>query len=190
MSEPRKGRFPWYEVVGSTNKSKLEQGDFFDDFPVITPPLSSYINKQTPVELEAQYYDLIVISQSCDLVDLKDEAPIIFCCRYSYSQLTELEPNKYGKNQWGNYKAGRVANRHLLNRCEIKNHEFDYQIVDLRQVFNIPYLVVKDVIKQQKSRIRLLPPYREQLSQAFARQFMRVALPIDLSDKFEAKTGS
>jgi hypothetical protein len=29
-------------------------------------------------------------------------------------------------------------------------------------------------------RLRLLPPYREHLSQAFARFFMRVGLPVDI----------
>jgi hypothetical protein len=29
-------------------------------------------------------------------------------------------------------------------------------------------------------RLRLLPPYREHLSQSFARFFMRVGLPIDI----------
>ena len=35
-------------------------------------------------------------------------------------------------------------------------------------------------------RLRLLPPYREHLSQSFARFFMRVGLPID-TPSFTAK---
>ena len=38
----------------------------------------------------------------------------------------------------------------------------------------------------QAHRLRLLPPYREHLSQAFARYFMRVGLPVDI-DKEEIK---
>jgi len=34
--------------------------------------------------------------------------------------------------------------------------------------------------KQKDQRLRLLPPYREHLSQAFARFFMRVGLPSDI----------
>jgi hypothetical protein len=30
------------------------------------------------------------------------------------------------------------------------------------------------------TRLRLLPPYREHLSQSFARFFMRVGLPVDI----------
>jgi hypothetical protein len=36
--------------------------------------------------------------------------------------------------------------------------------------------LLREYVKDKK-RIRLLPPYREHLSQAFARHFMRVGLP-------------
>lgn len=34
---------------------------------------------------------------------------------------------------------------------------------------------------EKKQRLRLLPPYREHLSQAFARYFMQVGLPVNVS---------
>ncbi len=40
---------------------------------------------------------------------------------------------------------------------------------------------------KQLGRLRLLPPYREHLSQSFARQFMRVGLPIDLPREYPGK---
>jgi hypothetical protein len=42
--------------------------------------------------------------------------------------------------------------------------------------------VVREVAAEQGDGIRLLPPYREHLAQAFARFFMRVALPVDIPD--------
>lgn len=38
------------------------------------------------------------------------------------------------------------------------------------------------VIANQEKRLSLMSPYKEHLSQAFARFFMRVGLPIDISE--------
>jgi len=45
---------------------------------------------------------------------------------------------------------------------------------------SIDFLI--DLIKKKDKRLRLLPPYREHLSQAFARFFMRVGLPVDIPE--------
>jgi hypothetical protein len=56
-------------------------------------------------------------------------------------------------------------------------------IVDFGRVFSLPMEYVQRHAENQGSRLRLRPPYREHLSQAFARFFMRVGLPqnIELS---------
>lgn len=44
----------------------------------------------------------------------------------------------------------------------------------------IPMQLAKEIAKQNSPRLRLCPPYREHLSQSFARFFMRVGLPINI----------
>jgi len=46
-------------------------------------------------------------------------------------------------------------------------------------VFSLPVRFVRKKAADGR-RLRLLPPYREHLSQAFARFFMRVGLPVDI----------
>lgn len=53
--------------------------------------------------------------------------------------------------------------------------------VDFKNVYGIHRSTLNGIIKNLKTRIRLLPPYREHLSQAFARYFMRVGLPQDIA---------
>jgi len=77
-------------------------------------------------------------------------------------------------------RQGNIVGFHLLNKIEVAGYERDYQIVDFRELHTIPFSFLSDYIKGEKERIRLLPPYREHLSQAFARFFMRVGLPIDI----------
>jgi hypothetical protein len=53
----------------------------------------------------------------------------------------------------------------------------ELRVVDFRNVFSLPFDFLKSYCAEGE-RLRLLPPYREHLSQAFARFFMRVGLPV------------
>ncbi len=77
-------------------------------------------------------------------------------------------------------RRGYAPGYHLLNKCAIEEFEEEYLVVDFRSVYSVPYSFVKELSKKRGKRLRLLPPYREHLSQAFARFFMRVGLPVDI----------
>ncbi len=98
-------------------------------------------------------------------------------------QLSEFEKeNEYYRSRQGKeaLRRGYLPGYHLLNRCEIEGFETDYLVVDFRTVYSVPFDFIVNLAKSRKKRIRLLPPYREHLSQAFARFFMRVGLPVDI----------
>jgi hypothetical protein len=77
-------------------------------------------------------------------------------------------------------RRGYLPGYHLLNKCEIDGFQTDYLIVDFRNVYSVPFDFIVELAKKRGKRLRLLPPYREHLSQAFARFFMRVGLPVDI----------
>lgn len=180
--------FDWYTVVSGT--TTLEQGDLLDDFPVVVPlpSLAEVSSESLGAEVQqsatVQLFNVVVMTQSCDFAKLSDEDEVVLCPRFDYSELIVAEPKFGGQGGWKNLINGRFIGAHLINKCEIENHEFDYQVIDLRRVFSAPFSVVKQVATNQGDRIRLLPPYREHLAQAFARQFMRVGLPIDLPREY------
>ena len=49
-----------------------------------------------------------------------------------------------------------------------------------RRAYSLPLTFVRSRAARTGERLRLLPPYREHLSQAFARYFIRVGLPQDI----------
>jgi len=55
-----------------------------------------------------------------------------------------------------------------------------YSIVDFHRIYSLPKNYLRKIAQEKEVRLRLLPPYREHLSQAFARYFMRVGLPVDI----------
>ena len=55
----------------------------------------------------------------------------------------------------------------------------ELRVVEFHRLHSLPI----DYLRQRairSLRLRLMPPYREHLSQAFARYFMRVGLPLDI----------
>lgn len=58
----------------------------------------------------------------------------------------------------------------------------EHRIVDFHSIFTVPRLFLDELIERRGARrLRLLPPYREHLSQSFARFFMRVRLPQNIT---------
>ncbi len=76
-------------------------------------------------------------------------------------------------------RKGERPDCHLLN--EEPSANLPYCVVSFRNIYSVPKDYLLEVAKSQQPRIRLQPPYREHLSQAFARYFMRVGLPADIS---------
>jgi hypothetical protein len=65
-----------------------------------------------------------------------------------------------------------------LNRFDHADLTTAIRVVDFHDLFTVPRGFLEAVLRQRGlPRLRLLPPYREHLSQAFARFFMRVGLP-------------
>ena len=87
----------------------------------------------------------------------------------------------FGKRTgWEEARKGRHPSFHVLNRCGLPGHERDFLLVDFTRVFTVDTSLVRELAATQGARLRLNPPYREHLAQAFARFFMRVGLPVDI----------
>jgi hypothetical protein len=176
--------YPWYETLQNSNE--IRQGDFIQDCPIILPPTNFSIEKSQLVinqELEVQTLDAVVVSQSCDLENNKIEI-VLVCPFYSIEYFFEsLSPSdRLGKGRERILRAlkqGNLPAYHLLNRDE-ENGIPNFPIVDFRNVYGVSFNFLKTYAPTLARRQRLLPPYREQLSQAFARFFMRVGLPNDI----------
>lgn len=172
--------FPWYKTCSNGDNS-LEQGDFIWQCPILIPPFQ--INEGDTPDIEVQKIDSIILSQSCDLVNHKIE--IVLVCPFypltHWIQSVALEKNsKERKKIVDNLRKGYFPAYHILNKQEGGGILEDYQVVDFRNVYGINFQLLQNIIEHTGTRIRLLPPYREHLSQAFARYFMRVGLPQDI----------
>jgi hypothetical protein len=167
--------YPWYHIVNG--EEPFLQGDFVSDCPVVIPP--SAIPESKEIYADIIKYDVIIMSQSCDLIQRKLDL-VLVCPIWPLSELEkrfDFLKSNHGKER---LRRGDVPGYHLLNKCKLNGFNTDYFIVDFRSVYSVPFNFLENFVKTKEKRIRLLPPYREHLSQAFARFFMRVGLPVDI----------
>lgn len=170
---------------------EFEQGDLLNKFPVVELPTSiadalvEKADKQIEATGSLKTFNVVIMTQSCDLEYYKDTDQVIICPRYDLKEAKNRNGQSLNsKNKWGQLRKGQIVGSYLMKRCDLKGHEFNYQVVDLQRVMTVPYNLVREVASKLGDRVRLLPPYREHLAQAFVRQFMRVGLPIDLPQEF------
>jgi hypothetical protein len=167
-------KYPWYEIVEGDS---LLQGDFINQCPIVLPPSTIELGKK--VIAEVIEYDVIIISQSCDLEQKKLEL-VLVCPIWSLAEFENKNPSFKSGKMKESLRRGYLPGYHLLNKCEIDGFQTDYLVVDFRSVYSVPFDFIVGLAKRRGKRLRLLPPYREHLSQAFARFFMRVGLPVDI----------
>ena len=170
--------YPWYELVESTNE--ILQGEIVDNCPIVIP--SSEINDSglVDVDVEIKIYNVVVLSQSCDLEASKIDT-VLVAPFWSFLEIEAQNSAFVSKKNKEKFRQGFIPGYHLLNKCELSGIEKDFIIVDFKNVYGVNLNFLRSHLSKV-NRARLLPPYREHLSQSFARHFMRVGLPIGIKD--------
>lgn len=185
----------WYECVGPG--TELTQGDIISDCPVLRWKSSEVTARATeePEELqafvEAVKADVIIMTQACDLEEHKVDE-IILCPHFNLDYHKTIwsdtmvarkqnPSDKSWKSHCENLCSGFYWNLAMLNTGEVDELKIAHRVVDFHEIFTVPRVFLESLLKHRSSpRLRLRAPYREHLSQAFARYFMRVGLPVNV----------
>jgi hypothetical protein len=180
----------WYEL---TEGSSLLQGDLLKDCPVfaVTGSLSWPPGPAADFEIEAKVFDLVVMTQSCDLENEKVE-DVLLAQLVAWSDVVRTEVER-GNDSVRSRKFrkllvdGNVPGLSLLHRRDSRP-ALPWSVVDFHRLFTLPKAFVTRFAARSGPRLRLRSPYREHLAQALARYFMRVGLPHD-AKAFEQEGG-
>lgn len=185
----------WYEIVPANRE--LTQGDLIFDCPVPvwkSQPIDrngSNLIETLRTSYEFLSADLVVLTQACDLehghvqnVTLCPHLPLSDFkidweekCRTANQNPTPRAWNRVCDD----LNKGYIWNQTLLKKSDLDEFDMDFRVVDFYQVFTLPKIFIETLTaKRGLKRLRLLPPYREHVSQAFARFYMRVGLPTDI----------
>lgn len=186
----------WYETVES--ELSLTQGDFIFECPLInwvcaSVPLKKLdeIGEVLRGMTSSILVDTVVMTQACDLEQQKVRnvvlCPVVPLSTYrpGWEAGMQRQGQKPTAKAWKRYcnelANGYVWNSAILNPNSDGNMPKEHLVVDFSEIHTIPRTFLESLlILRGKVRPRLLPPYREHLSQAFARYFMRVGLPVPI----------
>jgi len=184
----------WYEAAQPT--APVTQGDLITDCPVLTWQASTDFDADKPEDTlkaarRAVRTDVVVMTQACDLAE-HHVHNVTLCPHLALSRYKELwEEDLKAKDQnpttkaWKKHcdqlKKGFAWNLALLDAVP----DGEVRVVDFHHVFTVPRSFLEAYLQATKvPRHRLLPPYREHLSQAFSRFFMRVGLPTPVTQSW------
>ncbi len=163
------------------SESQLQQGDLLQDcyVPIFHPDFgndSDEAKEDTSDDIEVKIYNLIVVTQSCDLENNK--APLVALSPYyPIQEFQKFNPKFKNKGAWENVRNGRVEGLHMLASPDSPEDNRQALVVNFREVYSLPVGYLISHAGQLKNRWRLKSPFLEHFSQSFARFFMRVGLP-------------
>ncbi len=177
----------WFELASN---AVLQQGDIIKSCPVPVlpakyPPDFENPTAEAPLTFESvlETRNVIVLSQSCDLINEK-LASVIVAPIFPVERLPELMNNEKLRSEQKNFRStcdfireGYSPRFHMLNACGIASHEQEISLVDFSAIYTMPFGFLKTFAEYSGDHLRLISPYTEHLSQAFARFIMRVGLP-------------
>ncbi|MDQ2732010.1 MAG: hypothetical protein M3Y56_10150 [Armatimonadota bacterium] len=178
----------WYELISGLD---LEQGDILERCPVFQPPADMRIigASESPAEeltnevtFVVQPLDVVILSQSCDLVaDQKQDSRIVILCPIWTLSAIGSTNQIFNSNYWREMcRRGHMAGYHMVAGCSDERWQREVSIISFREVWSLPLPFVREYADRLGRRPRLRSPYKEHLAQAFARYFMRVGLPTDI----------
>jgi hypothetical protein len=169
--------YPWYKIIEGDS---LYQGDFLCDFEILIPEVSTQ-SEQVPAQYKK--LDVVIMTQTCDIIQSKVES-LLLCPCWDFWEFVAAAKEKgfnWGKDQREALRRGNIPGYYLSNEADQGELKMRLTIVDFHEVYTAPTNVVREFALRTGKRLRLLPPYREHLAQAFARFFMRVGLPVDIA---------
>lgn len=186
----------WYERVQANER--LTQGDIITACPLLTwADTTATLTNGRETEVLKSFTraisaDVVIMTQACDLEQNKVSNVVLCPClplsiyRQQWEDVMGSKGQTPTPKAWASLcsdiKDGYQWNLTLLNSGTVDGDSIEKCVVDFHDIFTVPRTFLESLVAQRNlPRFRLLPPYREHLSQAFARYFMRVGLPVAIS---------
>lgn len=169
----------WYETVSGRD---LRQGDLLFGLDIIEP-IESINSTEVQIDGSLKKVNAIIMTQSCDLANNK--VPSVLLCPiwdlWKFVDKASEQGQNWNEKVRDKLRQGLLPGYHLINTADQDGLKIGLTVVDYHVVYSHPLTLLHEYAETIEKRLRLLPPYREHLSQAFARFFMRVGLPSDIT---------
>ena len=142
----------WWE---ETRESTLAQGDHLP--ACMVPFLPSNYGERDTIEITLRHANLIVITQSCDLVNGKADT-VVLCPVMTIGGLQQIFPQYQAPKNLEPLRQGRVNGLHLLAGFQNPADNLAALVVDFRQLYSLPFAYLCRRAEQLGTRSRLQSP--------------------------------
>ncbi len=171
-------QYPYFMVVSDDT---IEQGDILTSVPspriwLPTSAVAMIADDEFTADFDVDIFTAVILSQSCDL-DASKIDQVILGPVFDIEDLRQNVKAVAKPSNDESVRKGRVEGLYMLPQCTSSLLPSEKYVVNFRNVFTLPYQLVKDHAGVDLPRLRLLPPYREHLAQAFAHFVMRIGFP-------------
>ena len=159
----------------STDGPEIAQGDFLSECLVPILP-DGFGPTSQPVHIVTRPGSLIVVTQSCDLANVKSGL-VALCPITSIVEFEVENPTFAKRGVWEEVRKGRREGLYLLASPTNPTVSRETLVVNFRETYSLPLGYLQCHAISLGPRWRMQSPFLEHFSQAFARFFMRVGLP-------------
>ncbi len=167
----------WYDIATGPD---LQQGDLIFQCSVAVPDYGAQVDIPPKIQFDDRRVDLVVMSHTCDLLNNKI-SDVLLAQFNSWQKIKEEETKRKNELVNSSKYLEKLVEGSVPGLCLLHKREgapgIDWSLVDFRRLYVLPKTYLSPVANAKGMRLRLIPPWREYLAQAFARYFMRVALP-------------
>ena len=150
----------------------LDQGDLVTGCPILHVK-DFRLQPQVSIEVDYNFRRVIVLTQTCDLANLKTTT-ISVAEVFDAQQLIDERTLKSSDIK-GPLRAGRIWGMYFLPANA--DLAFGEMIVDFRRLHTVGLDLLLALCKSNKRLARVQTPYREHLAKHFADSFSRIGLP-------------
>ena len=169
----------WYEVVEGTD---LLQGDILRACPLFRVAVDAAWEPSEGADLDVDTTseDVVILSQSCDLENHHVE-DVLLGQVSSWEDVVRAEVKRGNEFVKSSKFRKQLVDGNVPGFSLLHEHREDpylaWSVVNFHRLHTLPKAFLLQRVSDMTPRLRLRSPYREHLSQAFARYFMRVGLP-------------
>jgi hypothetical protein len=142
-------QYPWFAAIEGDD---IEQGDIFEEFPIVVLPNNLVFDEgsNSSQDVQWQKLDLIVMSQTCDLVKGREKVDdLLLCAVWKRSELSG-DPHLGTADGMENARVGRLPAYHVLADSTVSGLEREVRVVDFRRVFSMPLPFVRSKVESGK----------------------------------------
>jgi hypothetical protein len=127
--------YPWYKLIEG---EELEQGDILWACPIIVPVVD-FGHEVTSDVLE---FDVVVMTQSCDLVNEK-VTDVILCPHWDLSEVGEVDSSLAKRDTQQAILKGYRYRYTMLAASEYPELPMSVRLVDFGRIFSLPKAFVR-----------------------------------------------